>query len=104
MTTLAIGAASARAPTASITPGRLPADADISRLGTTFAGIRQPDEVDDRLVASTLEHAQDRGILAADHAHVGVLEHLGRVAGEQVAEVRQRLLDVLLVGADEPRH
>src|SRR5690242_13772793 len=70
----------------------VPARAHVSRLGPTRLGAGDSDEVDHYSVHSRRSGVQHRLVLAADHAHVGVLEHVVDRAGQQVAEVRQALL------------
>src|SRR4051794_16306949 len=67
----------------------LPAKALVPPGGPARLGVGEPDEVDDGPV-TRLGQRLDHGRLGrADHAHLGVLEDLGDVVGEQVAQVRQ---------------
>src|SRR4051794_28310094 len=72
----------------------LPAKALVPLGGPARLGVGEADKVDDGPVAGLGQRRDDDRLGRADHAHLGVLEHLVHVVGEQVAQVRQPALDV----------
>src|SRR2546425_1254556 len=80
----------------------LPAKAHVPIGCPARFGVGKADEVDDDPVARRIQRGEDRWVLAADDADLGVREDVVDRVAEQVAQVRQPAFDVVPVRAHEP--